>query len=174
MVALDVLWLVPLAYAAHIVEEAPRFVPWTKRYAWLFTSRFTPRLFVLGNAIWMVYVLISVILAQAYPSSWTIVLGLSTAAWIFSNFLLHAALTLTSGTYSPGVVTAGAVYVPVSLFVFSSVWSTGSLTVPELMASIGLGFAAMYIPLLNSFRVARKERAASPLLPQDPARGSPP
>lgn len=27
-----ILWLVPIVYALHIVEEAPRFVHWTKRY----------------------------------------------------------------------------------------------------------------------------------------------
>ena len=49
----------------------------------------------------------------------TLIIGLSAAAWIFSNFLIHAYYTLRTGIYSPGVVTAGAIYVPVSLYIFS-------------------------------------------------------
>ncbi len=97
------LWLVPIAYFIHIIEESPRFVPWAKRYLGA-PSTFAQ--FVFGNVVFMAYVLISVSLAIFYPSEWTLVLGLATAAWIFSNFLIHAVLTLYTGEYSPGVVTA--------------------------------------------------------------------
>ena len=86
---INILWLVSIAYFIHIIEEAPRFVPWTKRY---FSAPATFAQFVLGNVIFMAYVHISVFLATVYPGEWTLVLGLSTAAWIFSNFLIHAIL----------------------------------------------------------------------------------
>ena len=78
--------------------------------------------FVLGNAIFMAYVLISVSLAIFYPGEWTLVLGLATAAWIFSNFLIHASLTLYTGEYSPGVVTASAIYPPVAVYIYSRLY----------------------------------------------------
>lgn len=89
---LNILWLVPLAYGIHIVEETPRFVPWATRYL---SAPSTFGQFILGNVIFMAYVIISVFLATVYPSEWTLVLGLSTAAWIFSNFTIHAYFTLT-------------------------------------------------------------------------------
>lgn len=154
--SLDYLWLVPVVYALHITEEAPRFVAWTKRYTWLFTSLFDSPRFWLGNALFMAYVLVSVYFATSHPSRWTITFGLSTAAWIFSNFLVHAVTTLTSGVYSPGVVTAGALYVPTTLYVYQQAWRAGALT-PSIAAwSVVIGFAVMYVPFLNAIRVARR------------------
>jgi len=154
----QIFWLVPIAYAVHILEETPRFVPWTKKYPWLFTSRFTMRLFIIGNGAFMAYVLASVLLATTYPGKWTFILGLSTASWIFANFLLHAVMTLYTGVYAPGLVTAGAIYVPVSLFIYGSVWQAGMLTPSVAVWSILLGFAVMYLPQLNAVRVYRADR----------------
>lgn len=158
---INILWFVPVAYAVHIIEEAPRFVPWTKRYSWLFTSSFTVPKFILGNCLFMTYVLVSVLLAVIYPTEWTFVLGLSTAAWIFSNFLLHASITLYSGEYSPGVVTAGAIYVPVSLYLYSKFWESGLLTSSDIILSIIIGFTVMYLPQLNAVLYERRLKRKS-------------
>lgn len=155
---LNILWLVPIAYAVHMIEETPRFVPWTKKYSWLFTSQFTMPKFIMGNCLFMTYVLVSIFLALFYPGEWTIILGLSTAAWIFSNFLLHATITLYSGEYSPGVVTAGAIYVPVSLYIYTKFLESGILTPLDILWSIIIGFAVMYIPQLNAVIFERKLR----------------
>jgi len=142
---LTILWLVPIAYFIHIIEETPRFVPWAKRY---FSAPSTFAQFVLGNCIFMAYVLISVFLATIYPSEWTLVLGLSTAAWIFSNFLIHASFTLYTGEYSPGVVTASALYAPVALYIYTNFWGSGILSSLDIILSIFIGFAIMYIPTI--------------------------
>lgn len=156
--SMDIFWLVPVAYATHILEETPRFVSWTKRYPRLFTSRFDMRGFIIGNAAFMGYVVISVFLATANPSPWTLILGLSTASWIFSNFLYHAVLTLVSGIYSPGVVTGGAVYVPTFLYIYGSFWQADMLTLSTVFWSVAVGLAVMYLPFLNAVRAARKDR----------------
>jgi hypothetical protein len=142
---LNILWLVPIAYFIHIIEETPRFVPWAKRY---FSAPSTFAQFVLGNVIFMTYVLISVFIASFYPSEWTLVLGLSTAAWIFSNFLIHASYTLYTGEYSPGVVTASALYAPVAVYIYSHFLRSGILNSFDIIVSILIGFAVMYVPTL--------------------------
>lgn len=155
----NVLWLVPVAYFIHIIEETPRFVPWAKRYL---SAPSTFAQFILGNIIFMAYVLISVFLATAYPGRWTLILGLSTAAWIFSNFTIHAFFTLTTGVYSPGVVTAGAVYVPVAAYIYSRVLESGMLSGPDLIAATVLGFSIMYVPtLIQVWRGKRKNGSGS-------------
>ena len=159
----NVLWLVPLAYAIHMAEETPRFIPWTKRYAWLFTDRFTMPLFLFGNGVFMAYVLVSVYLATTRTSEWTLIWGLSTAAWLLVNFLQHALLTLVSGEYSPGVVTAGAVYVPVALYVYQTFWRAGALTPSRLAWSIVIGVAVMWVPQLNAIRIARADKRRATL-----------
>lgn len=137
--------MVPLAYFIHIIEETPRFVPWAKRYL---SAPSTFGQFVLGNVIFMAYVLISVSLATFYPGEWTLVLGLSTVAWIFSNFLIHASLTLYTGEYSPGVVTASALYAPVSVYIYTIVLRSGILSNADILLSIIIGFAIMFVPTL--------------------------
>jgi len=137
--------LVPIAYFIHIIEETPRFVPWAKRY---FSAPSTFAQFVLGNVIFMAYVLVSVALATFYPGKWTLVLGLSTAAWIFSNFLIHASLTLYTGEYSPGVVTASALYAPLSVYIYTIFLGSGILSNADILFSIIIGFAIMYVPTL--------------------------
>lgn len=96
----------------------------------------------------MAYVLISVSLATFYPREWTLVLGLSTAAWIFSNFLIHASLTLYTGEYSPGVVTASALYAPLSVYIYTNFVGSGLLSTTDILLSIIIGFAGMYVPTL--------------------------
>jgi len=142
---LNILWLVPLAYLIHIFEETPRFVPWAIKYLGA-PENFKE--FIIGNVIFMVYVLISVSLAIFYPSEWTLVLGLSSAAWIFSNFLIHAFFTLYTGEYAPGVVTASAIYVPVSLYIYYNVLGSGILSTIGIILSVIIGFAIMYVPTL--------------------------
>jgi glucan phosphoethanolaminetransferase (alkaline phosphatase superfamily) len=146
--------LVPLAYGIHIIEETPRFVPWAKRYL---SAPSTFAQFVLGNVIFMAYVLISVALATFYPGEWTLVLGLSTAAWIFSNFLIHASFTLYTGEYSPGVVTACALYAPVSVYIYTNFLGSGILSNADILLSIIIGFAVMYVPTL--IQVGRGKKA---------------
>jgi len=74
----------------------------------------------------------------------------------------HLALTtLVSGIYSPGVVTAGALYVPTTLFIYGTLWQTGVLTPSLVLWSVVVGFAVMYLPFLASMIVARKEQHQS-------------
>jgi hypothetical protein len=138
-----ILWLVPVAFFIHILEESPRFVPWAKRYL---SAPSTFGQFVLGNVIFMVYVLIAVGLATWYPSEWTLILGLSTAAWAFSNFLIHASLTLYTGVYSPGVVTASALYAPITVYIYANFWGSGLASTFDILVSVIIGFAIMYVP----------------------------
>lgn len=145
MIDLSILWLVPIAYLIHIFEEAPRFVPWaTKRFGQ--PKNFKE--FVVGNIFLMAYVLISVSLAIFYTNEWTIVIGLATAAWIFSNFLIHAYYTLRYGEYSPGIVTASAIYAPVTVFIYYNFLISGILSTTGIILSIIIGFAVMYVPTL--------------------------
>ncbi len=156
---LNILWLVPVVYLVHIFEETPRFVPWAKRY---FSAPSTFAQFVLGNVIFMAYVLAAVGLATFYPGEWTLVLGLSTAAWIFSNFLLHASLTLYTGEYSPGVVTASALYAPVTVYIYANVLESGLLTTVNIVWSVIIGFAIMYVPtFIQVWRGNRKQLSKS-------------
>lgn len=142
---LSILWLVPIVYLIHILEESPRFPAWAVKVRMITSMSFGE--FALGNIIFMAYVLVSVSLAIFYTSEWTLVLGLSTAAWIFSNFLIHAYYTVRYGEYSPGVVTASALYAPVAVFIFYNFIVSGILNTVDIILAIIIGFGVMYVPL---------------------------
>ena len=154
----SILWLVPIAYCIHMVEETPRFVPWAKKYL---SAPSTFGQFVIGNVIFMVYVLTCVSLAIFYPEELTLILGFSTAAWIFSNFLIHASLTLYSGEYSPGVVTASAIYAPLAGYIYATVIPSGILSTIDIVLSIVIGFAVMYVPTLIQVWRGKQRRLSS-------------
>lgn len=145
MIDLNILWLVPLAYLIHICEETPRFLPWAIKY---YGAPETFKEFVIGNVIFMIGVIIAVSLAIFYTNTWTIIIGLATAAWIFTNFIMHAYYTLRYGEYSPGVVTASAIYAPVAVFIYYNFLVSGIISTTWIILSFIIGFGVMYIPTL--------------------------
>ncbi len=90
-----------------------------------------------------------------------LVLGLATAAWIFSNFLIHAFFTLYTGEYSPGVVTASALYAPVAVYIYASFLGSGILHNVDIILATIIGFAVMIVPTLIQVRRGTRRQVAS-------------
>jgi hypothetical protein len=65
----------------------------------------------------------------------------------FSNSIQHTILS-AQANYSPGVVTASAIYVPVSLYIYYNFIGSGLLNTLDIILSIIIGFAVMYVPTL--------------------------
>ncbi|MBI9075092.1 MAG: HXXEE domain-containing protein [Desulfatibacillum sp.] len=143
---LHILWLVLIAQAIHVIlEENPRFVEWARGY----NPDFSRKQFLLGNGVIGGYIVFSILLAVFLPGKWTLALGLSTASYIVFNFLYHAATTLASGVYSPGVVTGGGINVPVALYVYLHFYNAGAVGVFTAGVSVFLGFLPMILILKN-------------------------
>ena len=95
---LNILWLVPVAYFIHILEESPRFVPWAKKYL---GAPETFGQFVMGNIIFMVYVLI--------PSrKWPLIILCQLALGYMFNFnhLLLENIVLASSETVTSIISA--------------------------------------------------------------------
>lgn len=83
---LNILSLAPIAYFIHIIVKTGRFVRSATRYL---PAPSTFARFILGNVIFIAYVLTPVFLATFYQGEWMLVHGLSTAAIIPSvDFLI--------------------------------------------------------------------------------------
>lgn len=63
--------------------------------------------------------------------------GVSLAALIGLNALVHGLATLVTGSYSPGTVTGLLLYLPLSGFLLG--WAARRLSRPALASAIGLG-----------------------------------
>ena len=116
------LWWAPLVTAVlHVTEEfvyPGGFAEWDRSYRPAIRDSITPRLHIIINA--------AILLAcvQVGLLAWTkdvevqtvgVAAWLTIAALLFSNAVFHVVGTIRTGTRSPGVVTAIALYMPLAV-----------------------------------------------------------
>ena len=106
------IWLAPLAYAVHILEESQQFAGWASTH---FAAGFTTAQFVKNNLIVMAVLIALSLLVTLHPRRWTALLHFfQLSAGLFHNALFHMGATAYLGVYSPGLLSAILLYLPVS------------------------------------------------------------
>ena len=139
------IFLLCLFYAIHMVEEfSCGFVEWADRYFGSFD--WTQNL--IGNAMFFVCLATACSLFYRNPAKYLWV-GMAAAMWILANSFLHISLTILSGEYSPGVVTATIIYVPGGLYFLTKWGRKGLLTWRNTVLSFVVG--GMLFMLLPTF-----------------------
>jgi hypothetical protein len=114
------LWLWPVAYAAHLAEESwagegLRF--WLARIA---GAPLPADAFVAVNAIAMLLVVVAVVTAvRTERAGWT---AIAVATTFSVNAVLHVAGTVWTATYSPGLITAVVLYFPLGQLSLTRAW----------------------------------------------------
>ena len=102
--------LAPVVLVAHVVEEAPSFVPWMNAHV---DPPISDGLFWTVNLMALV---VTLVLAAAVFSGRTSGPALAMMAWLgllmLANSLFHIAATVVDEAYAPGVVTAVVLYLP--------------------------------------------------------------
>src|ERR1039457_4192747 len=109
------LWAPLVAASRHMSEEflvPGGFLAWYRGYR-ADPSRITRRFLVIVNAVLLV-VCCNIALLGRTPLG--IAYWLTISALLCSNGIWHAWASYKSGSYSPGVVTGVAVYVPLAIF----------------------------------------------------------
>jgi hypothetical protein len=147
------IFLICLFYGLHMVEEFSfGFVPWADRYF----GRFDWTQNLVGNFIFLVCVAAACYLYYLDPTRY-LWAGMSAAMWILANAFLHISCTILGREYSPGVVTATALYIPGGVY-FLLLWGrNGVLTLENVLLSFLLG--AMVFMLIPTFARAVHFRA---------------
>jgi len=139
------LWLMPAAYAVHIVEEyfgwaGPPFVVWVRdtlggiamdRLPWLLANLATLAILALaiGVTVRLRKPLLSFLLL-AYCSG-----------HLFWNALFHLGATAWFGTYSPGAITGALIYLPVMAAVYRRAFGAGALRPASFAAALAIALA---------------------------------
>jgi hypothetical protein len=144
----QVIWLIPAAYALHIVEESLGNFP-----GWVVHSlhgSFSLTAFVLNNAAFMA-ILLALVTANARrtTSARATALLVWTSANLFWDGLLHLLSTPVLDVYSPGLITSALLYFPICLLVGVTAVTQGVLSARRvaLAALVGLalfGFVLWY------------------------------
>src|SRR4051812_11952887 len=118
-------WALPIAAAAHIFEEfvfPGGFKAWYARYRPETATSFTPAFAIGINALLLVGC-VSPLLNGTSPQS--IALWLTLAALLVGNMGFHARAALKMREYSPGLVTALLLYLPLGVVGFIHFLRTG-------------------------------------------------
>ena len=106
-------WLFPVAFAAHVLEEAPGFTAWARRHG---SSRYTEDDFIRNNALGLAMTIVgtrsSRLGRRAGRPMFSYFAIVLTQQAVF-NTLFHSGTTVAYREYSPGLVTALAGFLPV-------------------------------------------------------------
>ena len=137
------IFILCIVYALHMVEEFTLgFVEWANRYFGAFN--WTQNL--IGNTVYMTLLVFACYFYKKNPVK-NLWLGMAGSMWVLTNVFIHLSATILGKEYSPGVVTAIILYIPVGV-VFLIMWGKkGLLNAKNLMLSFLVGgFLIMLLP----------------------------
>lgn len=151
------LWLVPVFFTLHNLEEAPFMAKWSKRLLVKFHSSLTTPQFVVAVTF---LTLVSYILTYAslawFPAfpGYLIILGMQIILFV-NAFVPHLATTIRFRLYSPGVVTAVLITIPFSVYLFQRAFAEGILNWGQFWLLLGIAPFAMILLIVMSIRIGK-------------------
>ena len=128
----------------HFFEEVPRFVPWATEHVrdFYLNYRDKQKVFYAENALMFAVAIVTIVLLNIFPGNRVLQgLVLGGAVIFLQNTWFHTKKTLSSGIYSPGVVTASLLF-PFTAFLM--IWKAnqvGIFTLQVVIIAIVYGMA---------------------------------
>ena len=114
------LWLVPIFFTLHNLEEAPFMESWSKRLPLKIHPTVSTRQFAIAVTFLTLAGFLVTYFGVEYLANQTgylMVLGIQ-AILLFNAFIPHIATTIRFRMYSPGVITAILITIPFSYYLF--------------------------------------------------------
>lgn len=139
------LWLVPIFFAIHNLEEAPFMESWSKRLPLKIHPNVTTRQFVIAVTVLTAagFVLTYISLEYLQPAiGYLLVLEIQ-AILLFNAFIPHIGSTLRFRMYSPGVISAVIITLPFSYYLFRRAFAENILTSDQFWTLLGIAPIAM-------------------------------
>jgi hypothetical protein len=155
------LWASLIAVAAHLVEEfvfPGGFIAWHRRYRPEHEASITPRFALVANGL-LLFLLLAI--AMNGPSSPIgIFQWLTLAALLVTNAAFHIRAVINTRVYSPGVVTAALLYVPLGVYGYYWLLRTGAASAGTAAVALVLGGSYPLVSaLLHRMRSSGRTRA---------------
>jgi hypothetical protein len=131
-------WLLPVALALHVAEEAPGFAAWARRNAWRgYSDRDFARINGAGLAMTLgATVLVSRTRGRAVFGAYHAAVLSQQTLW---NPVFHAGATIAYREYSPGLVSALALFPALWVLLTRAAVREGRLTARGARLSAALG-----------------------------------
>ena len=143
--------LFPATYLVHIAEEyaaGEGFPAWLSRVAGV---SFAPEQFLLLNALFWLLMLGIIALAQAWAHGSVLLVALGTLVLV--NAGLHMGGTLYSSAYSPGLLSAVLLWLPLGGSTLHRAWA--HLPRGRFALGVGTGFAGHALVSLLALNLGR-------------------
>ena len=136
-----IFFLPSLYIVIHTLEELPGFAAWVETY---FGSHPTKTFALLHIFIWLLIFLFSYkAYQQKYHGKW-VIMAVAAQIQFGLNALFHLVTFFTFAAYSPGMVVAGAIGLPATIWFLRRVWRENRIDGKELAwASLWGGLIAV-------------------------------
>lgn len=151
------LWLVPIFFILHNIEEAPFMESWSKRLPLKIHPMVTTRQFVIAVTFLTIAGFLLTYFAVehvANPAGHLIVLGIQ-AILLFNAFVPHIATTIRFRMYSPGVITAILITLPFSFYLFQRALNENIIDSNQFWMLLGIAPFAMVIFAFISLQIGK-------------------
>lgn len=151
------LWLVPVFFALHNLEEAPFMERWSRRLPLKIHPVVTTRQFALAvTFLTLAGFLLTCYALEILGSSTGYILILAIQAILLFNALIpHIAITIRFRMYSPGVITAVLITLPFSYYLFRRAITENILSWSQFWLLMGLAPFAMVIFAYISLQIGK-------------------
>lgn len=151
------LWLVPIFFALHNLEESPSMERWSKRLPLKIHPTVTTRQFVIAVTFLTAAGFLLTYIALEYLQDtigFVLILGLQ-AILLFNAFVPHIASTVRFRMYSPGVITAIVITLPFSFYLFRRAFAEDILTPGQFWMLLGIAPFVMVIFASHSLQIGK-------------------
>jgi hypothetical protein len=151
------LWMVPVFFMLHNMEEAPFMASWSKRLpVKTHPTVSTPQFVVAVSFLTLANFILTYASLTWLPASVGFLLILGVQAILFVNaFVPHLATTIRFRLYSPGVMTAICITLPFSVYLFQRAFREQILSWGQFWIMLGVAPFAMVLLAYLSLQVGK-------------------
>jgi hypothetical protein len=151
------LWLVPIFFTLHNMEEAPFMESWSKRLPLKIHPTVSTRQFIIAVTFLTLAGYLAAYFGIEYLANQTgylMVLAIQ-AVLLVNAFVPHIASTIRFRMYSPGVITATVITLPFSFYLFRRALNENILDWKQFWILLGIAPFAMVIFALLSLQIGK-------------------
>lgn len=151
------LWLVPVFFALHNLEEAPFMERWSKRLPIKLPVSYTTRQFIIAVTFLTLGGFLVTYWGVEYlhnNTGYLIVMGIQ-AILFFNAFIPHIGSTIRFHMYSPGVITATFITLPFSMYLFHRALVEAMITWTQIWILLAIAPFAMVVFAYISLQIGK-------------------
>lgn len=139
------LWLVPIFFAIHNLEEAPFMESWSKRLPLKIHPFVTTRQFVIAVTVLTIagFLLTYIALGYLQPATGYLLVLEIQMILLFNAFIPHIGSTIRFRMYSPGLISAIIITIPFSFYLFRRAFAENILSSDQFWILLGIAPIAM-------------------------------